>query len=112
MVSVRLAAYGLSRRGGDRLAGTCRVRVLLIVIMVVIIMLSTSGSSSVGISTSSLAMPVVAMRFTANRLSRRGSLSHDGGKEAQKGDGESGGLHLEVLSRRICGGKRYSEVKM
>jgi hypothetical protein len=74
---------------------------LLIVIMVVIIMLSTSGSSSADISTSSLAMPVVAVRFTANGLSRRGSLSHDGGKEAQKGDGEGGGLHLEVLSKRI-----------
>jgi hypothetical protein len=87
------------------------VRVLLIVIMVVVIMLSTSGSSSAGISTSSLAMPVVAVRFTANRLSRRGSLSHDCGKEAQKGDGESGGLHLEVLSKRIYCGKRCFETK-
>jgi hypothetical protein len=48
--------------------------------------------------TSSLAVPVVAVGFTADGLGRRGSeslLGEDGGEEAEKGDSESGGLHLD-----------------
>jgi hypothetical protein len=75
---------------------------------VLVVVLSLGGSSD-SIGTSSLAVPVITMRLTTNRLSRRGSLSHDGGEEAEKGDGESGGLHLDVVrdvdvgvSERCC----------
>lgn len=90
MVAVRLAADRLGRRSSKRTGASS--------ISVLVIMLSLRGSSN-SIGTSSLAVPVITMRLTTNRLSRRRSLSHDGGEEAEKGDGESSGLHLDVCER-------------
>lgn len=88
VISMRLAAHRLGRRSSKRASASS--------ISVVVIVLSLRGSSN-SISSSSLAVPVITMRFTTNRLSRRGSLSHDGREEAEKGDGESGSLHLGCL---------------
>lgn len=86
MVTVRLTADRLSRRRSKSLS--CTGRVIMVMVMV------SLRSSSDSISTSSLAVPVITMGFTTNRLSRRGSLGHDGGEEAEKSDGERSGLHL------------------
>lgn len=42
---------------------------------------------------------MVAMRLATDGLGRGGSqrLGHDGGEEAQEGDGKGGGLHLDLF---------------
>lgn len=80
VVTVRLTSYGLGRGRSERLSSTSRVRV------------------GVLCSTSSLAVPMVTVWLTANGLSRRGCkslLGKNGREEAEKGDSESGGLHLD-----------------
>ena len=79
VVAMRLAASGLSRRRSKRLSRARSVRLLS--------------------STSSLAVPVITVRFTTGRLCRRRreSLGEDCREKTQEGDGEGSGLHLGGL---------------
>lgn len=97
VVTVGLTADGLGGRGSKGLALTS---------LVIIVILLVGGSGGLGGSESGaggLAVPVIAMRLTTDRLGGGGSQSlggQDGGEEAQEGDGEGGGLHLDLF----CGG--------
>jgi hypothetical protein len=98
-VPVVTMRFATSRLGGRRSQRLCSSGIVVVVVVMVIIMLSVSGSLGLGSKSrpGTVAVPVVTVRLTSDRLGRRGSkslLGKDGGEEAEKGNSESGGLHF------------------